>query len=489
MTEHDNPSAETTGTAETGGSPSGETAPAASSQPRRLHRGLLVLGTLLITLSAVTPASSVFIIAPGVITQAGTGAFLSFAAAGVVGVFMAFVYAELSSAFPLTGGEYAIVGRTLGRLPGFMVMVLILVTQLLILAVIALGVGTYLEVVFPGLPGPVVAAAVCLLAAAAAVLDIKVNAWLTGIFLAIEMLALGVLCVLGFAHAHRSAGELISHPVVAEGGGLHAAGFGAIATATAVAVFAYNGYGSAVYFGEETRDAHRNIARAILWALLITVAAELVPVTAVLLGAPSLPDLFNAPNMLAYVITSLGGGTLNTVLSLGIAVAIINAVLAILLLTARLVFSTGRDQAWPLPVSRALEAVHPRFGTPWVATVVSGVIAAAVCFADENVLLVVTGTALVVVYGVLCVAVLNGRRTGSTAHGSYRMPLFPLPPLLGLAALGYVIYANAADPTFGRPSLVATAVVLVLSALYYLLRRRLQGDWVLRGHEPEAPDA
>jgi amino acid permease len=188
VTEHDNPSAETTGTA---GGRSSETEPAASTQPKRLHRGLLVLGTLLITLSAVTPASSVFIIAPGVITQAGTGAFLSFAAAGVVGVFMAFVYAELSSAFPLTGGEYAIVGRTLGRLPGFMVMVLILVTQLLILAVIALGVGTYLEVVFPGLPGPVVAAAVCLLAAAAAVLDIKVNAWLTGIFLAIEMLALG----------------------------------------------------------------------------------------------------------------------------------------------------------------------------------------------------------------------------------------------------------------------------------------------------------
>ncbi|HEX4249326.1 MAG TPA: APC family permease [Pseudonocardia sp.] len=474
MSEHDNPST--------------QAAPTTPGQPRRLHRGLLVLGTLLITLSATTPASSVFIIAPGVITQAGTGAFLSFAAAGVVGVFMAFVYAELSSAFPLTGGEYAIVGRTLGRLPGFMVMVLILVTQLLILAVIALGVGTYLEVVFPGLPGPVVAAVVCLLAAAAAILDIKVNAWMTGVFLAIEMLALVVLCVLGFLHAHRSFGELLSHPVVAEGGGLHPAGFGAIATATAVAVFAYNGYGSAVYFGEETRDAHRNIARAILWALVITVAAELIPVTAVLLGAPSLTDLFNAPNMLAYVITSLGGGTLNTVLSLGIAVAIINAVLAILLLTARLVFSTGRDQAWPLPVSRALESVHPRFGTPWAATVVSGVVAAAVCFADENVLLVVTGTALVVVYGVLCVAVLNGRRTGTTAHGSYRMPLFPLPPLLGLVALGYVIYANAADPAFGRPSLIVTAVVLVLSALYYLLRRRLQGDWILRGHEPDPLD-
>ena len=486
MTEHDNLSAQAESNSPT--APSSATAASSSTAarpPRRLHRGLLVLGTLLITLSAITPASSVFIIAPGVITQAGTGAFLSFLAAAVVGVFMALIYAELSSAFPLTGGEYAIIGRTLGRLPGFMVMVLIMVTQLLILAVIALGVGTYLDVVFPGLPGPAIAAVVCLLAAAAAILDIKVNAWMTGIFLGIEMLALVVLCVLGFVHAHRSFGELLTHPVVIEGGGLGAASFGTIATATAVAIFAYNGYGSAVYFGEETRDAPRNVARAILWALVITVASELIPVTAVLLGAPSLTDLFSAPNMLAYVVTSLGGSTLNTVLSLGIAVAIINAVLAIMLLTARLLFSTGRDRAWPLPVSRALEVVHPRFGTPWAATAVAGVIAAGVCFADESVLLVVTGTALVVVYGVLCLAVLNGRRTGSTAHGSYRMPLFPLPPLLGLAALVYVIYANAADPVVGRPSLIVTAVILVLSAGYYLVRRRLQGDWVLRGHEDE----
>src|SRR2546429_4186924 len=104
----------------------------------RLRRGLRVLGALLITLSAITPASSVFIIAPGVIKQAGTGAIWSFLAAAMVGVFMAFVYAELASAFPLTGGEYAIVGRTLGRLPGFMVMGLILVTQVIIIAVIAL---------------------------------------------------------------------------------------------------------------------------------------------------------------------------------------------------------------------------------------------------------------------------------------------------------------------------------------------------------------
>ncbi|GAA5157032.1 APC family permease [Pseudonocardia eucalypti] len=452
-----------------------------SGSPRRLHRGLLVLGTLLITLSAITPASSVFIIAPGVMATAGTGAVASFLAAGVVGIFMAFVYAELSSAFPLTGGEYAIVGRTLGRLPGFMIMILIGFTNLLILAVIALGVGIYLGVVFPGLPAAPVAAVTCLLAAAFAVLDIKFNAVLTGIFLAIEMLALAAVCVLGFGNAHRSVGELLTAPVVAgTGGGLSPASLGVIVTATAVAIFAYNGYGGAVYFGEETENASRNIARAILWALGITVAVELIPVTAVLVGAPDLGELFGAPNMMAHFLDSVGGPTLSTLVSLGIAVAIVNAVLAILLMVARMLFSSGRDQAWPAPMSAGLRALHPRFGTPWVATLVAGAIAAAVCFLDEKLLLVLTGTALVVVYFVLCVAALNGRRTGSTAHGSYRMPLFPLPPLLAMAALAYVGYVSATDPEIGRPSLIVTAVVLVVAAAYYLLWVRRRGGWVMR---------
>ncbi|HEX9335785.1 MAG TPA: amino acid permease, partial [Pseudonocardiaceae bacterium] len=184
----------------------------------RLRRGLRVLGTLLITLSAITPASSVFIISPGVIGQAGSGAFWSFVIAGVVGIFMAFVYAELASAYPLSGGEYAIVGRTLGKLPGFITLGLLLITQLLIIAVIALGVGTYLSVIFPNLNAPTVAAVTTLLATVLAVFDIKLNAWVTGIFLAIEMVALLIVSLLGFIHPARSFTDLLAHPVVAGGG-------------------------------------------------------------------------------------------------------------------------------------------------------------------------------------------------------------------------------------------------------------------------------
>jgi amino acid transporter len=445
------------------------------SEAPRLRRGLRVLGTLLITLSAITPASSVFIIAPGVIGQAGTGAIWSFLAAGVVGVFMAFVYAELASAYPLTGGEYAIVGRTLGRLPGFAIMGLMLVTQVIIIAVIALGVGIYLSAVFPGLNGPVAAAVTVGLAAVFGVLDVRINAWVTGIFLAIEILALVIVSWLGFVNVNR---PLFETPVA--GSPPAAVSIGVIGAATAIAIFAYNGYGSAVVLGEETTDAPRRIARTILWALVITVIAELVPVTAVLLGAPSLDALFSADNMMEYFITAHAGSGLNKVISLAIALAIINAVLAILLLTARLFFSTGRDAVWPAPANRALGAIHPRFHTPWIATLVVGALSAAACFVDLEVLLVLTGASLIVVYAALCVAALVGRRNGSTAHAAYRMRAFPVPPLLALAALGYVTYQTARDPEIGRPSLLVTLGILLAATTYYLLRRR---NWTLRGPE------
>lgn len=460
--------------------------PTTAGQPPALRRGLRTIGALLIVLSAVTPASSVFIIAPGVISQAGTGAFLSYAAAAIVGVFMAFVYAELASAYPLTGGEYAIVGRTLGRLPGFMVLGLILITQLLILAVIALGVGTYLGVLVDGLNPPVVAAITVAGATVIAIFDIKVNAVVTGIFLAIEMIALVVLAGLGFLHVERPFTDLLTDPVVAaDDGGLAAASAGLIAAATAIAIFSYNGYGSAVYFGEETHDARRTMGRTVLWALGITVAAELIPVTAVLLGAPDLDRLFAAESMMGYFVTERGGDTLNTVISLAIALAILNAVIAIMLLTARLIFSSGRDGTWTPKIDGALTALHPKFGTPWVATLIAGALSAAACFLDERFLLVVTGTSLVAVYGALCLAVIAGRRNGTTAHAGYRMPWFPVAPVAALAALGYVIYQNAKDPEIGRPSLFVTIAVIAVSAGYFVLVLRRRGGWQLKGADDD----
>src|SRR5947209_7161869 len=123
-----------------------------SRYEQELVREISPLGNMFITLSSVTPASSVFIIVPAIIATAGTGSFLTMVFAAVIGVFMAFCWAELSAAFPITAGDYALVYhafrgpvRSLASPLSFMLFVLETVTGVLIVAVIALGISTYLS--------------------------------------------------------------------------------------------------------------------------------------------------------------------------------------------------------------------------------------------------------------------------------------------------------------------------------------------------------
>ena len=448
-------------------------------------RSMKLIGALLITLSAITPASSIFIIAPGVVQQAGTGAFMSFVIGAVVSLLTAYVYAELSSAFPYTGGEYTIVGRILGPYPGFLILGLNLITLVLIVTVIALGIAAYIGVLFPGISMIPAGIVTVVFTTLCAILNIRTNAIITGAFLVIEMIALIVLAGLGFLHVSRPISEVILHPVhLGAGGVLEPTTFGLMGLATSVAIFAYNGYGNAVYLGEETHDAPRQIARAILWALLLSILAEAIPITAVLLGAPDLKTLFSSQNMFSDFIAIRGGNTLNTVMSLGIALAIINANIAFVVLVARLLFSTGRDRVWPHRANHALTRIHSRFHSPWVATLVCGVLACGACFIDFNLLLVMTGTSIVIIYAALCVASVVGRLTKKTDHAHYRMPFYPWPPVLGLVALAYVVYANYMDEAVGRPSLLATLVIMIISSAYYFIILRRRGSWALRGpHE------
>ena len=442
-----------------------------------------VLGTLLITLSTSTPASSVFTVVPGLLLASGSGAFLSMVLAAFVGLFMAFVYAELSSAFPVAGGEYAIVGRVMGALPGFIVMGVYLVLSLLIPAVLALGISKYLGVLHPNLPIIPTAMLTVVLTTLICILNIRTNAVLTGAFLLIEILALVMLIALGFLHVNRPLSDLILHPVLLSGASLISAPIAVIGMTTSIAIFAYNGFGAAVNFSEEMHEPERHVARAILWALAITVIMELLPVTAVLMGAPDLKAFLGAENMFGEFITAHGGAVLNAAISLGIALAIFNATIAVLLLAARVTFSTGRDRVWPRPISEALALTHGRFHSPWVATLVCGVLTALACLLDENVLLVMTGTGLILVYSSLCLAAIIGRWRGRTAHGHYRMPWFPLAPIAALVVMIYVLCTSWLDPVSGRPSLFATLGIVIVSVGYYALVLRRRGVWKLRGPE------
>jgi len=291
-----------------------------------------------------------------------------------------------------------------------------------------------------------------------------------------------VMTALGVIHAHNPLVDLTLHPLAPSGhGGLGPAGLATMGLGMAGAIYAYNGYGGAVYFGEEMYEARTKVAWVIFASLIVAVVAEFTPIAAALIGAGDLKGMLTAEAPLPAFLAAAGGTLTVKAVSLGVAVAIINAMIAIGLLNARQLYCSGRDGVWPAQVSRWMATVHPKFHSPWIATLVMGAATALCCLLPLDLLIMLTGTGLVMIYAGVSLAAIWGRRNGTTDVGHYRMPLFPLFPALSLACLVAVAAADILDPESGRPSLIANLVVMALSAAYYVLYLKRRGGWALRG--------
>jgi amino acid transporter len=461
-----------------------------ASAVRPLARGMGVMGALFLTLSAETPASSVFVILPGVIQAAGSGALISMAAAGLVALCMALTYAELGSTFPSAGGEYAIVGSVLGPAAGFAVLGVNLFNMILAAAVLALGVADYLAAVWPGVSPLGAALAALAIGTGLGILNIRSSAAVTGAFLAVELVALGLVTALGAGHPVRPLSALIGAPLklAASGahlpsGGLEAVGLGGLATGVVVGLFAYDGYGSAIYLAEEVTDVRRKLVRAVLWALAVTAVTEFAALSAVLAGAPDLQGLLAAGDgMIADFTRQVGGPALGGAVSAGIALAILNAVIALVLMTGRQVYATARDGVWPGAVGRWLTQVHRKTGAPWVATLAAGAMSAAFCLVPMKLLLTLSGSSVTLVYIALTLACLRHGKRRAAAPG-WKLPLWPWPPLLALLLL--VVFAGASLQD-GVLSFAVSVACAGAAAAYYLVVLKPRGGWRLAGPSVEA---
>jgi amino acid transporter len=207
---------------------------------------------------------------------------------------------------------------------------------------------------------------------------------------------------------------------------------------------------------------------------------QIAPLIAVLVGAPDLARLMASASPLSAFILAVGGPVLAKVMSAGVALALFNAMIASALMGGRQLYSSGRDRAWPGRLSAAFARLHPRFNSPWIATLAVGAAALLWCLVRLDVLVVLIGEGTAAIYVCMCLAALRGRRSGASAHGPYRMPAFPLTPVLALMALAAVGGADLFDPD-GRKGLLASAVVIAASVLYYRLVLHHRGGWAHRG--------
>ncbi|MET7351107.1 APC family permease [Streptomyces mirabilis] len=448
-----------------------DAAPTASGSPQKLKRSIGIVGGTLLTLSCVTPASTLFVVVPDLFSSLGTATALTIAIGSLLCIAVAFCYSELGTLIPSAGGEYAMVSTMAGRLAGWLVFVLSLLVVMIVPPVIAMGTADYLAPIVhlnPSMAG----AGVMLLATLAGLLDLRANAWITGVFLVLEVIAAAVVAVLGFTHSRRGVDSLTSMQVAGSGGHTNTVTAMLVVSGLAIALFITQGFSTAVYLSEELENPRRNVARTVLATLAISTVIILVPVVAITMGASDLSTLTGGD--ISSMVTAWSNSAVGTFVSLCVALAIINAGIVMVIQNSRVLFASARDKAWPEPVNQSLSRLG-RFGSPWVATLLVGVPGALLCFVNLDTLYGVTGVSVTAMYLLVAVAALLARRGQHRHTQAWRMPLWPAMPVLLIAVLAYIL--SQQEMTY----LLWTGGITAVATLYwaFYLRPRRETRWLV----------
>lgn len=373
----------------------------------------------------------------------------------------ALVYAELGSAYPSTGGEYAFLSRALGRNVGLLfAWARLTVIQTGAIALVAFVFGDYAQQVLPLGPwGPTLYAA----AAIAAFTFVNLTGTPQGrgvqrLFSGLTVLAVLTVAILGFV-----GGPAEAPPPSGPGGG--AAGL-----AMVFILLTYGGWNEAAYISAELRDVRRAMVRVLVLGCG-AVTLLYVVVNLAFLRALGLEGLRASDAVAADAMRALLGDGGAMVLAATICCAALSTLNATIFTGARLYYAIGRD----LPGLARFDRWDARGNTPTNALLLqSGIALLLVGFGAATrggFQAMVEYTAPVFWFFLLLVGVslFVLRRRGEAAEGRFRVPLYPLTPLLFCLTCAYLLYASVTYA--GTGSLVGVGV-LALGLPLVLLRPR-----------------
>lgn len=240
-------------------------------------------------------------------------------------------------------------------------------------------------------------------------------------------------------------------------------GFKGISSAAAIIFFAYIGFDAVSTAAEETREPQRNMPIGILGSLVVCTVVY-VAVAIILTGMAPWSTLGNA-EPLSYVFSSQGLDWIAGLIAVGAVLATTSALVPYQAGQPRIFFSMARDGLLPAWAAK----VHPRFRTPHISTILTGVVVA-VCssIANINELVELTNIGTLFAFALVALGILILRRTDPNRPRPFRTPLVPWVPL---AAIGCCVYLMSELPakTWWRFFLWMAAGLVIF--LLYGIRR------------------
>jgi len=400
-----------------------------------LRRSLGMWQLTMISIGA-TLGTGIFVVLGEAVPEAGPAVTLAFVIAGLTALFSALSYAELAGTIPVAGSSYSYTYATLGELVAWICGWYLILEYGVSVAAVAVGWGEYLNELLAGTIGVTIpdalsappgegglfnlpALIVVLLAMAFLLGGARESARVNTVMVAIKIGALLLFCAVAFTGI-RAGNYAPFMPL----------GMAGVSAAGATLFFSYIGFDAASTAGEEAKNPRRDLPRAIMLSLLI-VTTLYVLVAAVAVGALPWRQFTGSEAALAGIMKVVTGQDIWAVLlAAGAVVAIASVVLTVLYGQTRILFAMSRDGLVPKVFSK----VHPRTGTPRANTVIvslfCGLLAAAIPLGQ---LADATSIGTLFAFALVNVAVIVLRRTRPDMPRTFRVPLSPLLPLVGLA--------------------------------------------------------
>ena len=445
---------------------------------QRLHRALGPLSLTMLGIGAII-GGGIFVLTGTVAAQnAGPAVVLSFVLAGVASVFAALCYSEFASLVPMAGSAYTYAYATLGELFAWIIgwdLILEYAVGAITVAISWSGYAVSLLSEFgihlppqlcdaagvklieiPGkgwqqatdillghlqktgldpatlhtttaifnLPAVLIVALVTTLL----VIGIRESARFNGVSVVVKLSVI-VLFIIGATHAVNTANW---HPFIPLNTGIREHfGWTGVMTGAGTVFFAYIGFDAVSTAAQEARNPQRDMPIGIIGSLIICTVLYII-VSAIATGVVPYAELdVKAPIAVVASRAGMGGGKL--LIDVGAVAGLSSVILVMMLGQSRVFWAMSKDGLLPPFVSR----VHPRFKTPWIITIVTGVCVAffsAVFTVREAGNLCSIGTLLAFV--IVCVSVLVLRVREPHHVRAFRTPwVWVVAPLGVLSAL------------------------------------------------------
>lgn len=375
--------------------------------------------------------------------------FAAWVLGGVISLIGALCYAELTTAFPSVGGDYHFLRRAYGRPVAFLfAWARFSVITTGSIALLAFVFGDYLQQAVPLDLPPGWGAAAYALTAILVLWSVNARgirtgayaqAWLTA--LEVGGLLLVVLAALWLAAGGVSPGAPApTAAAVASAAGPSVPAFG---MAMVFVLLTYGGWNDAAYISAEIRDGRRNMVRALVLSILTITFLYLLVTWAYWYGL-GLDGMARSEALAADLLGKAFGATGRTVIAVLVAIAALTSINATMILGARSNYAVGRD--WP--VLQKLGHWDRERGTPANAMHLQNAAAALLvllgAWTGSGFRSMVEFTApvfwLFFLLTGLALFVLRGREP--EVHRPYRVPLYPLLPIIFCATCGYMLWSS-----------------------------------------------